>query len=149
MNKILVVVALVIVGLVVGLVIYNNGSESDTSDNSASQQSSISFDDVQQSLREGAVLLDVRTPEEFNSGAFEGAENFNVELMKAGQFPELPTDTKLFVYCRSGNRSAEATELLRQQGYSDITDLGGLDDVINIGGELVFPQGTALPATAP
>ena len=87
--------------------------------------------------KNSAVLLDVRTAEEYASGHFAGAVNLDVEDIRAGKLPDSAKTQSLYLYCRSGNRSAQATELLKTAGYTTITDLGGLDDVKSIGGTLV------------
>ncbi|MCU0667217.1 MAG: rhodanese-like domain-containing protein [Patescibacteria group bacterium] len=80
-----------------------------------------------------AYLYDVRTPEEFNQKHAQQAINFDVELIKAGEYPDIPKDSTIYVYCRSGNRSAQATALLKQAGYTNVTDLGGLDQMEQAG----------------
>ena len=91
---------------------------------------------IQSKIKDGAQLLDVRTAEEFDSGHFAGAINLDVEDIIAGKLPDAAKDTQLYVYCRSGNRSAQAVSLLKQAGFTNITDLGGLADVESIGGAL-------------
>ena len=91
---------------------------------------------IQSKINDGAQLLDVRTAEEFDSGHFAGAINLDVEDIIAGKLPEAAKHTQLYVYCRSGNRSAQAVSLLKQAGFTNITDLGGLTDVESIGGTL-------------
>ena len=92
---------------------------------------------IQSKIKDGAQLLDVRTAEEFDSGHFAGAINLDVEDIIAGKLPDAAKDTQLYVYCRSGNRSAQAVFLLKQAGFTNITDLGGLSDVESIGGTLI------------
>ena len=91
---------------------------------------------IQSKIKDGAQLLDVRTAEEFDSGHFAGAINLDVEDIIAGKLPDAAKDAQLYVYCRSGNRSAQAVSLLKQAGFTNITDLGGLTDVESIGGTL-------------
>ena len=91
---------------------------------------------IQSKIKDGAQLLDVRTAEEFDSGHFAGAINLDVEDIIAGKLPDAAKDEQLYVYCRSGNRSAQAVSLLKQAGFTKITDLGGLTDVESIGGTL-------------
>ena len=91
---------------------------------------------IQSKIKDGAQLLDVRTAEEFDSGHFAGAINLDVEDIIAGKLPDAAKDTQLYVYCRSGNRSAQAVSLLKQAGFTNITNLGGLADVESIGGTL-------------
>lgn len=71
------------------------------------------------------LLLDVRTPEEFNSGHIPGAVNISVETL-ADRLSEVPRDQPVVVYCRSGNRSATAAQILAEAGYADVYDLGGI-----------------------
>ena len=58
---------------------------------------------------------------------------FPLQTIEAGQFPEVEKTNKIYVYCRSGNRSAQAEKLLKDQGYSNIVDLGAMSDVIALG----------------
>lgn len=72
------------------------------------------------------LLLDVRTPEEFASGHIAGAVNISVESL-ASRLSEVPQDQPVVVYCRSGNRSATASQILSNAGYTGIYDLGGIN----------------------
>lgn len=69
-------------------------------------------------------LLDVRTAEEFASGHIEGAVNIPVQIL-ASYLDEVPQDQPVVIYCRSGNRSAQAASILRGAGYSDVYDIDG------------------------
>ncbi len=87
----------------------------------------------------GTVIIDVRTPEEFNAGHVEGALNIPVEFPDfAAQIAQLDPGATYAVYCRTGNRSAAATAQMAGLGYVHIYDLnGGFSDL----------QGTSLPTT--
>ena len=76
-------------------------------------------------VQKGAVLVDVRTPEEFADGHAEGARNIPVSEItsRAG---EIPRDHPVVVYCASGARSAQAASTLARMGYS-VRNLGTLD----------------------
>ena len=75
-------------------------------------------------VEHGAVLLDVRTPEEFEPGHIDGAMNIPVAELSA-RIGELgASERAVVVYCRSGNRSAQATRILQAQGHADVFDLG-------------------------
>lgn len=72
------------------------------------------------------VLLDVRTPEEYESGHLQDAINidffneaFESNLLK------LDKDTKVYVYCRSGNRSAKTAKLMHQLSFKEVINLDG------------------------
>lgn len=75
---------------------------------------------------EDVVLVDVRTPKEYNQGHLKNARNidwfddtFNDEFFKINK------DKTIYVYCRTGNRSAKAQEKLRSLGYKKIINLEG------------------------
>jgi rhodanese-related sulfurtransferase len=71
------------------------------------------------------VLVDVRTPEEFASGHVPGAINISLQSLPQ-RMQELPKDQPIVLYCRSGNRSHTATQLLARAGYTNLYDLGGI-----------------------
>jgi phage shock protein E len=84
------------------------------------------------------VLVDVRTPEEYNQGMIEDAININVEEL-ASRVDELPKDEPIVLYCRSGNRSAQAAQILEDAGFTEVYDLGGIIDWTAQGNTLVMP----------
>ena len=91
----------------------------------------ISMDDglARMASEEGFVLLDVRTAEEFAAGHIPGAMNVANEVIGSEEIPELPDkDQKIYVYCRSGNRSKQAAAKLVKLGYTNITEIGGIMD---------------------
>lgn len=77
---------------------------------------------------EDAILLDVRTQEEYDAGHLPGA----VCLPNEDIQPELPLpfekDAEILVYCRSGRRSAQAAEKLAGLGYTRVSDFGSIHD---------------------
>lgn len=76
-----------------------------------------------------AVLLDVRTREEYAAGHIGGSRNLPLELLPAAAPRELPDrGAPLYVYCRSGGRSRRAAALLKRMGYTNVTDIGGIAD---------------------
>ena len=75
------------------------------------------------------ILLDVRTPEEFREKHIPGAINIANETIGSEEIPELPDKEQLIlVYCRSGNRSKQASEKLAAMGYTNIVEIGGIHD---------------------
>ncbi|MDR1771733.1 MAG: rhodanese-like domain-containing protein [Hungatella sp.] len=72
----------------------------------------------------GAVLLDVRTVQEYADGHVPGSVNLPLERLESIQ---LNKSNPVFVYCRSGARSRQACLYLRANGYS-VTDIGGIAD---------------------
>ena len=74
----------------------------------------------------GTIVLDVRAPEEFAAGQLEGARNLDVSAPDfAEQVAQLPADGRYAVYCRSGNRSAQALTVMRDAGIRDAVHLDG------------------------
>jgi rhodanese-related sulfurtransferase len=82
---------------------------------------------AQQIVDDGnAVILDVRTPEEFAAGHLPGAININVESSDfATKVAGLDESTETLVYCRTGNRSGIATDTMADLGFTDMSDLQG------------------------
>lgn len=75
-----------------------------------------------------AIIIDVRTAQEYAQSHLEGADNLDLTGgALAAAIPSLDPDAEYFVYCKSGNRSAQATRLMADAGFTDVTDLGSLD----------------------
>ena len=75
------------------------------------------------------ILLDVRTHEEFAELHIPGAICVPNEEIGTDEIPELPNKEQLIlVYCRSGNRSKQASEKLANLGYSNVYEFGGIID---------------------
>lgn len=79
---------------------------------------------------DGLVVLDIRTAEEFNSGHIAGAEmiDFYSPSFKS-QLAELDRDTPYLMYCRTGNRSGQASKIFDELGFTNVSELkGGIVD---------------------
>ncbi len=74
----------------------------------------------------GAVLLDVRTPEEYAEGHIPGGRNVPLQRLDAVESAVKSKDTPLFVYCLSGARSRQAVSMLRSRGYTNVQNIGGI-----------------------
>ena len=75
------------------------------------------------------IILDVRTTEEFADKHIPDAINIPNETIGTAEIPELPDkDQLILVYCRSGNRSKQASEKLVSLGYTNIVEFGGIND---------------------
>lgn len=74
----------------------------------------------------GAVLLDVRTRQEFAQGSVPGSRNIPLQELDSVTRAIPQQDTPLFVYCLSGARSRQAAALLQRMGYSTVVNLGGI-----------------------
>ena len=83
------------------------------------------------------IILDVRTVAEYESGHIPGAICVPNETIGTEKIPELPDkDQLILVYCRSGNRSKQASEKLVKLGYTNIVEFGGIN---SWPGEIVKP----------
>ena len=87
-------------------------------------------------VSQGAALLDVRTQEEWDQGHAKGAVLLPLDQIQNGSLPDAAKTKEIFVYCASGRRAGIAVELLRNAGYRDVTNIGGLTDWENAGGPL-------------
>ena len=75
------------------------------------------------------IILDVRTPEEFADKHIPDAINIPNETIGTEEIPELPDKEQLIlVYCRSGNRSKQASDKLVNRGNTNIVEGGGSND---------------------
>lgn len=73
---------------------------------------------------EKTTLLDVREVVEYEGGHIEGAVNAPLSSLDEIELPYLKDDP-IYVICRSGNRSAQAAQLLQERGYTEIYDVSG------------------------
>lgn len=83
------------------------------------------------------ILLDVRSPEEFNQGHFKEAINFPVEKLGRGELPPVAKEAEIAVYCFSGGRSEIATQILKRAGFTSVKNMGGIKQVYQAGFEFV------------
>ncbi|PFG18704.1 rhodanese-like domain-containing protein [Serinibacter salmoneus] len=80
-------------------------------------------------VEDSTVVLDVRTPAEFADGHLEGALNIDVSgLDFDAQLAALDPAETYAVYCRSGNRSAQAAQLMAEAGFGEVIDLGSVSE---------------------
>lgn len=85
------------------------------------------------------VILDVRTPKEFEEGHIPGARNYDISHPEFPRWLQrLPRDRAYFVYCRSGARSLTACQLLATLGFEKVNNLR--DGIISWNGELEGPE---------
>ncbi|MCX2720718.1 rhodanese-like domain-containing protein [Lentiprolixibacter aurantiacus] len=95
---------------------------------SCSEKRQMPITELTSSDLENAVLLDVRTPEEFAEGHLEGAVNMDwYQADFTSRLEAVDRGEKVYVYCKRGGRSAEAAQLLDSLGYKVIDLTGGYD----------------------
>lgn len=90
-------------------------------------------------LEQGGTILDVRTPEEWAEGTISKAEKINFyDDNFATDIEQINKEEPVFVYCKSGGRSASASETLKEKGFSKVYNLdGGITAWIDAGNETV------------
>ena len=90
----------------------------------------ISQEEAMQMMRDesGYLIVDVRRPDEFAESHIAGAVNVPNESIEDEMPAELPDkDQLLLIYCRSGNRSKEASQKLAEMGYTRVYEFGGIN----------------------
>lgn len=75
-----------------------------------------------------AVILDVRTSQEYREGHIPGSRNVPLQLLDGVEEVTDRKDTPIFVYCYSGSRSHQAAGMLAEMGYTNVKNLGGISD---------------------
>lgn len=74
----------------------------------------------------GALLLDVRTPEEYREERIPNSVNIPLDCIESVARKIIDKKTPLFVHCRSGGRSSRAVAILKRMGYSNVYNIGGI-----------------------
>ena len=87
--------------------------------------------DINQGVKEyratdGAVLLDVRTPDEYRQGHIPGSKNVPLQSIDRVNAVVENKGTPIFVHCLSGARSRQAAAILKQMGYTNVKNIGGI-----------------------
>ncbi len=75
-----------------------------------------------------AVLLDVRTTDEYSQGHIEGSINIPLQNIHTVKNTIDYSDKPIYVHCLSGARSAQAASVLKSMGYTNVTDIGGISN---------------------
>lgn len=99
--------------------------------------------DELQSIQNEVVILDTRTPEEYEISHLNGAKFIDYDHFKAKDVKEIPKDAEVVVYCSIGYRSERIGEKLQKLGYSNVKNLyGGIFDWKNKEQEVVNMDGS-------
>lgn len=100
-----------------------------------SQSTAIHITEISQNDIKNAIIVDVRTPAEYNSGHLEHALNINwYDADFASKFEGIDKDKTIYVYCKVGGRSAKAQKKLLSLGYTNVINLeGGYNAVLREG----------------
>ena len=98
----------------------------------------MSASDFIQDMRPDGVILDVRTPDEYEQGHLASAQNINfLGPDFKDQVATLDKGKTYYLYCRSGNRSGQASALMQEMGFTSLVNIGGLADLEQAGAEVI------------
>lgn len=89
--------------------------------------------DLKTLIKEGAFLVDVRSPGEFSAGSVKGAVNIPVNLVNE-QLDKFKNKKHIVVFCRSGARSGQARSILMSNGIEHVTNgrtVGNVNEAVN------------------
>lgn len=84
---------------------------------------------IKEKIAAGALIVDVRSPAEFKDESYPGAINLPLPLIPLRMKELEPRDRPIVLYCASGARSGQAMRFLKQNGFTDVINAGGLDDM--------------------
>ena len=84
---------------------------------------------IKEKIAAGAKIVDVRSTAEFKDEAYPGAINIALHLLPVKMNELGPKDTPIVLYCASGARSGQGMRFLKQNGFTDVVNAGGLDDM--------------------
>ena len=84
---------------------------------------------IKEKIKAGARIIDVRSTEEFKDGGYPGAVNIPLALIPLKLRDLEPKTQAIVLYCASGARSGQAMRVLKQAGFTDVVNAGGLDDM--------------------
>jgi phage shock protein E len=84
---------------------------------------------IKEKIAAGARIVDVRSPAEFKDEAYPGAVNIPLPLLPLRLKELEPKSTPIVLYCASGARSGQGMRFLKQNGFTDVINAGGLDDM--------------------
>ena len=87
------------------------------------------IDQVREMLKNGAKIIDVRTPNEYASASYPGSINIPLDQLQS-RIDELgEKDAPLVLHCQAGGRSEQARQFLMSQGFTNLINAGGIDDM--------------------
>ncbi|MCQ2555324.1 MAG: rhodanese-like domain-containing protein [Clostridia bacterium] len=123
--------AVAFVVLVLMFSFFSCGKEEPVMDTPEMTYKRITMSEAEEIFKTGGeyIILDVRRDDEFREGHIPGAVNIPNEVI-GEEAEKILTDKNavIYVYCRSGNRSKQASEKLYDMGYTDIIEFGGILD---------------------
>ena len=91
----------------------------------------INCEAIRQCVENGARLLDVRTTEEHTQEALPNAVNIPLHILPMLADEHLTADEQIFIYCHSGSRAFMAEKILKNMGFQNIRNIGGMEQYQN------------------
>ena len=137
MKKIIIIIIAIIV---LGILIYIfNSLPVKKSTDIQTEQKTLDTQRITKEVNNGqAVLLDVRTALELEQEGYAiSATHFDVKRLQEGEMPKVNKTMKIYIYCRSGKRAENAKNILENNGYTDVINIGGLINWNEAKGEIV------------
>jgi len=86
----------------------------------------LNCDDIRQNLLSGATLLDVRSVDEYSRGALPSAKNIPLAILPLLAGERLEKHAPILIYCHGGGRAIMAEKILAGLGFSNVTNIGGI-----------------------
>ena len=133
MKNLIAIIVILVILVAIGIFLKNRNPS--TEDNKVSVKEAniqyVSMNDIEKIMNENEnyIILDVRTIEEYNDGHIPGAICIPNETIDENVVSKLPDKEQLIlIYCRSGNRSKQATKKLKDLGYLNLIEFGGIID---------------------
>ncbi|MDQ6985757.1 MAG: rhodanese-like domain-containing protein [Candidatus Dojkabacteria bacterium] len=129
--------------IVVGFFIIMNSNDKCANDSEGNTESIAQFQTVNASdfqkeiVEQDAVILDIRTKDEYDLGRISNSINIDYYSPRfRNELEKLDKDAEYKIYCNSGNRSKTALDIMKELGFTNVTELkGGIQAWINSGGE--------------
>lgn len=136
MNRILFVTGIVVI---VGILLFRffSTSENETETMNTAVQNIAAADFQQQMAERPGTVIDVRTQEEYDEGHLAETDH-HLNLLNGNfeaSLDSLDKEETYYLYCRTGNRSGQAAELMVKDGFENVYNIGGFQDLVDAGAE--------------
>ncbi len=123
MKKTVIIILVLILTLIIPFLL--NKKEENNPENNYQK---ITIEEMYKIIDNG-LIIDVRTKEEYQEGYVKNSINIPLDTINMIEKEISDKTTQVFIYCRSGVRSKEATEILLKKGYTNVYDIGGILDM--------------------
>ena len=133
MKNLIAIIVILVILVAIGIFLKNRNSSTEENKITTKEPNIqyVSMSDIEKIMNENEnyIILDVRTIEEYNDGHIPGAICIPNETIDENVVSKLPDKEQLIlIYCRSGNRSKQATKKLKDLGYLNLIEFGGIID---------------------